>query len=334
MVVGSVGAVAVSRDNELRIAPLRKGVLQPFPPQPLRDSLPIAVAGEHPSSVFWISEGRLVRRKVHDDGRVEPLEVLASDAADGTRVSAARAEGPATSDVVLYIGRNVSRELERAPRLWVDRQRSRRLSDEAGGATSVAVVGLGGNRMALLTIDGRTAMSPVHALSLELDANGEPHLGQDRVVFVAGPAERHTMISGVRVGPGPVALLAVSSDTTKFGLLSLLIGYGEAEAPASWVEYPNGLDPAPVTGVTLCGEPHVLFVRPESEKPGARHLLELGRVGVDGKVAHVETLSSAAKIRAISAWAPIRSSDTAGWVVMSTSNGAVARPLTCPPSRK
>jgi len=332
--ISSIGAIAVSRDNEVRIAPLRGGVLQPFPQQPLRDSLPIAIAGEHPLSVLWISQGRLVRRKVTDDGRIEPLEVLASDAADGTRVSAARAEGPVTSDVALYIGRNVSRELERAPRLWVDKQGSRRLSDEAGGATSVAVVGLRGNRMALLTIDGRTAMSPIHALSLELDADGVPHLGQDRVVFVAGPAERHTMISGVRLGPGPVALLAVSSDTTKFGLLSLLIGYGEAEAPASWVEYPNGLDPAPVTGVTLCGEPHVLFVRPESEKPGARHMLELGQVGVDGKVTHVETLSSAAKIRAISAWAPSRGSESGGWVVMITRDGAVARPLTCPASRK
>ncbi len=334
--VGRVGVVAVQRGDELVVSPMRSGVVQPFAdPGTELATVPLALVDGEASAVYWISRGRLVRRKIAADGTAQQLEVLASDAADGTRLSAGRPQRRADDDVVMYIGREVSKELERAPRLWVEKHGSQRVSTEAGGATSVTVVGLGGNRFALLTLDGRVAMSPVHAISLELDADGAPHLGEDRVVYVAGPAERRTAITGVRVGPGPVALLPISKDDTHFGLLSLLVGDGDAEAPSSWVDYPNGLDPAPATALVLCGEPRVLFARPENASPRAQRVLDMGRIGADGKVTDTRTLAKAGAIREISAWASASGAkdsadkSPAGWAVLVTDVGVIARPLTC-----
>ena len=336
--MGSVGAVAVTRDDDVLIAPLRGSTLQPFSESGGSPAgVPFALVDGSPSAAYWISKGRLVRRKIAEDGTVQALEVLATNAAEGTRVSAARVQNSGGSDVVVYIGGHVSREMERAAQVWVERHGSRKLSSEAGGATSAAIVSLGGSRFAVLTLDGRTAMSPVHATSLELEANGAPHLGEDRVVFVAGPAERNTTITGVQSGPDPIVFLAISKDTTQFGLLSLRVGFGDGEAPSFWIDYPNGIDPAPVATTVLCGTPRVLFVRPESASPKARRVLEIGRVDPEGKVVDRKIIAQAASFRSVSA-APVSGSaaarspndkSPAGWVAYVTEAGVVAQSLQC-----
>jgi hypothetical protein len=162
-------------------------------------------------------------------------------------------------------------------------------------------------------------MSPVHAIDLELDASGAPHLGQDRVVFVAGAAERRSAIAGVRLGATAVALLPISRDSTHFGLLSLLVTGGESEAPSWWVDYPNGMDPAPVATTEWCGPPRVL---------------QVGVVAADGRVNDIKTLAVAPAIReiAVSSTARVAASRTRSaspWVAFVTSDGVVARPLRC-----
>ena len=234
-VLGNGVMVAKTKKDDLVISRLQKDGFAPITvPQDELSAWPVGLASGSSTHAYWVSRRRLVRRQVKADGSQGPLEVLATDAANAA-VSASRSTGATERDVVLYIGSAVSKEGERAARLWVEGQGSRRLSREAGGATSVSVVALGAGRFALVTLDGRVGMSPVHAMSLELDEQGVPHVGEDRVVHVAGPAQRGTALTGVLLGRGPLVLLPISKDARSFGLLMLRVGYGDA--PASWVDY-------------------------------------------------------------------------------------------------
>ncbi len=285
---------------------------------------PVALSPGPPSRAYWVSRNRLVRREIQNDGTPGPLEVLASGAANAA-VAVARSEGPVERDVVLYIGRRVNSEGTRSARVWVEGQRSRPISREAGGATSVSVIHLGGGRFALLTLDGRVGMSPVHAVPLELDEKGVPHLGTDRVVHVAGPAQRHTAITGVKLGRGPLALLPISKDARSFGLLMLRIGYGDGEAPASWLNYPNGLDPAPIAAGWVCGEPAIAFVRPKSDKPGSSHVLELCRVDPKFAIQARRQVASSASISHVD----LSGGPGGGWLVYVTKDGLRSRRIEC-----
>lgn len=315
-------------DDSLAVARFVDGELQPFASDPKGLSRSVALVDGAPSRAYWISKGRLVRRRISADGVVGPLEILADDAADHTIVAAASAHGPVEADVALYIGKHVTRELERKARLWVERDGSRALSDEAGGATTVSIVPLGGAKFALLTIDGRLAMSPVHAVYLELDADGKPHLGVDQVVYVAGPADRDTRITGIRVGLGPVGLVAMARDSSSFGLLTLRIGYGEGEAPSWWLDYPNGLNPAPVVAAQVCGQPMVFFVRPVSSDPRAEKALESAVLQPDATLGRIERLAVAPTIRSVSAMGSDNGKGS-GWVAYAVPDGLQARQLSC-----
>ncbi len=328
-------------DDELAVAPFRGGRLTALAAgfKPTRGPL-VAVVDGSPARTYWISKDKLIRRKVSSDGVVGPIEVLATDAADYTRVSAAHAEAPGV-DVVLYIGRLVSKELERRARMWVEAKGSKDVTPDGAGATSVSVVSLGGGRMALLSLDARLSMSPVHARYLELDASGAPHLGEDQVVYVAGPAEGRVAFAGVRLGLGPAALFAISKDTTTFGLLSLKIGYGEGEAPASWLLYPNGISPAPIATAWACGKPMVAFVQPEDATANAREALVVASLDPDAHVDQPVPIAFAPSIKAVAiAAAPPAPADAAhgqghppaapgAWVVYSAESTLRARPVLC-----
>lgn len=328
--MGAVGLVVRTKADELVVAPWKDGVLQPFVVNEADVARsPVALVDGPPSRAYWVSGERVVRREVRADGTTGDLEVLVNDAAPNTEVVASKAKGPMTQDVVLYIGREVSREMERAAQLWVEGHGSRRLSREAGGATSISVVNLGGGKFALLTLDGRVGMSPVHAIFLELDANGAPHLGEDRVVYVAGPAERRTRLVGVQLGLGPVALVPIARATTQFGLLTLVIGHGEGEAPASWIDYPNGLDPAPLVASLACRTSRIAFVRPTGKLPKEGETLEIARVSPKGEVADRKTIADAAKIRHLAMFAGNADGNPGTWVAYGTEQGLHAAHIPC-----
>lgn len=214
---------------------------------------------------------------------------------------------------------------ERSAKLWIEGHGSRPLSREAGGATSVSVVHLGAGRFALLMLDGRVGMSPVHAVYLELDADGNPHVGEDRVVHVAGPAERGSAIAGVELGRGPLALLPISKDASHFGLLLLRVGHGEDETPATWIDYPNGLDPAPIAAASVCRRPMVAFVRPATAAPRSTRVLELGEPDLTGQLKERRVVATAANIPHVA----FRGTDRGGWLAYATELGLRAQPVTC-----
>lgn len=339
--IGSFGAAIATVDDEVIVRPFREGRIEPFPDdiKPAA-AYPPAVVDGVPPRIYWVSKGRLVRRKIAAEGRPETLEVLTSDAADNTRVFANHVDAPVNADMVLYIGMQVSRELERRARLWVERQTPRTVTPDGAGATSVNTVALGEGRFALLSLDGRRAMSPVHARYVQFDAMGTAQLGDDHVVYVAGPAEGHIEMSGVRVGTDPVALVPIAHDVSAFGLVSLKIGQGEGEAPSLWWMYPNGLVRAMVAATTLCEEPAVAFVQPEDASPSSRKVVQVAKLDAEGRVVAPLPIASAMNVRSL-VFASVpsepaeamrragRSKPIGAWIAYAADGSLRARPVLC-----
>jgi hypothetical protein len=288
----------IGDDDEIKVSAYQKGRIEAFPAGAKASDAPWpSVIEGSPSRVYWVSKGRLVRRKISNDGVVGPLEILVSDAADYTRVVAARApEGPAF-DVVAYIGRKVSKEFERSARVWIEGKGSRRLSAEGAGATSVSAVAVGEGKYAMLSLDGRLSLSPMHARFLEVDASGAPRMNEDHVVYIAGPAEGQVDLFGLHVGSSTVAFVPISRDTSTFGMLTLTVTAEDGEAPSRWFMYPNGVTPAPVSATTLCDKPVVAYVQPEDASAGAKKVVVIGQVDEQGNIIAPTPIAVAPTIR-------------------------------------
>ncbi|HEY2368755.1 MAG TPA: hypothetical protein VGH87_20305 [Polyangiaceae bacterium] len=153
-----------------------------------------------------------------------------------------------------------------------------RLSEDGSGATSVALAPRGEGAIAVY-VDARRAMTPVHARTLTVSP--KLALGKDAVLFVAGTAETNTRATlGVK-GKTAFVLLPVAHDLA-FGLATVKIdGEPATDAPTTWSDYPNGLDPAPIAG-TADGALVVARVRPSAAKFGSPRALELGTIDDKG----------------------------------------------------
>jgi len=248
------------------------------------------------SRAYWISNGRLLRRAFAPS--VGPLETLSSDAHDGTLVAAATAAG--ARDVAAYVARPVSAKADRRARLWVEGEaRTRDLSEEGAGASGVALAGAGG-RVWAATLDERTAMSPLHARTVDLESAGPPRLGADVVVWIGPSCEAHAEIAMALSGGEPVVLAPLPKDATTFGLFAIPIGREpHMDSAARFTTYPNGLDPAPVAAAEVCGKTYVAYVRPKAAAPGAVGVLAVAEVR-DGAVGDETIAAEASRISAVS----------------------------------
>ena len=304
--VGPFGAAIVKGDDEVVVVPFQNGKFGAAPAdvKTSQASWPVVVEGS-PSRLYWSSKGRLLRRKITNDGVVGALEVLATDVSEQyLRVAAAHDEKDPNLDVVLYIGSRVSKEKEHLGRIWLEGRKPKYITPEGGGATAVSVVPIAPGRFALIAVDGRLSLSPVHTRFLELTP--EPTMTEDRVVHVAGPADAPPDLAAMLIGGAPVAFTTISKESTEFGLLSLAIGTAEADAPATWLLYPNGITPAPVVGATICDKPMLAFLQPETAKPDSDAVVRVGTANAAGHLDDVTSIASAPKIRHL-AIAPIAS---------------------------
>jgi len=156
-----------------------------------------------------------------------------------------------------------------------------RVSEDGVGATSVALAPHGDGAIAAY-VDARRGMSPVHARTLTM-AGGKLTLGKDAVVFVGGSAEVFTRVTLGAHGPTAYVLLPVAHDIA-FGLgIAKIDGEAPTDAPVSWSDYPNGLDPAPIAATV--GDARTTFVarvRPSAPKYGSPRVLEIGEVDAAG----------------------------------------------------
>lgn len=333
--IGPKGAMALASGEELVVAPLDGGNPAPLPdPRERLPFYPVALAGGAPAHAYWVVKGRLVRRSVAEEGRVGELEVLAKDAASGTPVAAARLGGAPGRDVAVYVRGHESEQGDRSAGLWVEGQGLIKLDQITGGATGLALTSVDATKAQLIVLDGRKAMSSVHALDLSLAGDGPLRVGEDRVVYVAGGVEWHTSPRVIPSSGTPAVLLPVAKDITHFGLVSFLVPTGTKQAGESWVDYPNGLDPAPVAVASICGEPMVALVRPEKAGVGATQLVELGQLDGAGRVFGLRTVAAAGIVAHLALGAAgaasRQSSDrAAGYLAYSTDAGLWARTLRC-----
>ena len=238
------------------------------------------------NKAYWVKEGKLVRRALDNSA---PLEILANDARNGTRVVGADlADAPAHA---VYISNPVTDDAAPRAKLWVEGGETVVLSPEGAGASSVAVASTGRD-LFTVAIDARSAMTPMHGRRVRF-VTGKPEFGPDVVMWVGSTSQ---MLSEVFANPTPFGLrafLPIERDVSHFGLVMLELGSEPHMDPRTfWRGYPNGLDVAPVASASFCGGAFVAYVRPENPQPESRQLLELAEI-TDSGLGPAETVGSA-----------------------------------------
>jgi hypothetical protein len=172
-----------------------------------------------------------------------------------------------------------------------------RLSEDGAGATAIELVERDYEIFAL-TFDARIAMTPTHARIVRVEG-GKLVLGRDAVIFVGGPAERHTTgtLAFDKDG-GAFALVAVNNAAEAFGMAAVRVSRPPTEDErVVWSLYPNGLDPAALAATHGVSPIRVARVRPSSNEPEASQVLEVGTLEADAQFVPKCILSEAAYIK-------------------------------------
>lgn len=290
----SDGVVMLTRDDRLLVARRAPGSRPDKTPVATLDAPAAAfsVLRRAPSvaggRAYWISHGRLVRRALEDGA---PLEVLDGEARDNTRVSALALKRGAA---VAFLGRADAEGTSHA-RLWLEGKPGLDLTPEGAGASSVALTRSGDHLLAV-SIDGRSAMTPLHARAVRPEG-AVATLGDDVVVWVGGPSQAWTeTFVGAEAGRA-WAHVPIERDMTHFGLANVDLGSEpHMDSDVAFFDYANGIDLAPVATVELCGRAYVAFARPTASAPHSPQELVLVRSGTND----AQTLASARMFAAVS----------------------------------
>ncbi|HEX3853903.1 MAG TPA: hypothetical protein VHW01_23225 [Polyangiaceae bacterium] len=228
------------------------------------------------NKAYWVSEGKLVRRALDNSG---PVEVLATDARNGTRVVGA--DVPDAPAHAVYITNPVKEDAPPRAKLWVEGAETLTLSAEGAGASSMAVASTGEDLFAV-AIDARSAMTPMHGRRIHFKA-GRPELGPDVVMWVGASSQTLSEVFASATPFGVRAFLPIERDISHFGLIMLKLGSEPHMDPKTvWRGYPNGIDVAPVASGALCGSAFVAYVRPETPSPDSHQVLELAEITAAG----------------------------------------------------
>lgn len=283
------GVVMVTRADELATSKLLQppskskkaaaGALEPTTRGP-QDFWPVArgpaVSKTH---AYWVSKGRVVRRAL-DGGE---LEVIATDARDGTRVAVA-----GSPDVVAYITQPIGKQ-DSLARLRLPNGTKLDVTPEGAAASSISLTNMGED-VIVSYIDGRSGMTPVHARRLHAKAG---KLDPDVVVWVSGATQGMTEIVSIGGDRGSWLMLPVERDSSHFGLATLALEADpKMDPPLRWRTYENGLDRSPTAAAVLCGAPVVAYVRPADARPTANQELVLSELTLD-ETASSEPLATA-----------------------------------------
>ena len=284
------GIAMFDRDNRLLLAPLDAPLDARKEPSsthvaPLPDA-----AGPFPLArgpvvrrglAYWVSRGRLLGQSLASAGSGTPL-VLGDDARIGTRVAvpvgvAHYLQG--LPHVAAYIARPKDPDGPPIAKLWVEGHVQRfGLTDDLASSHSVALAATPKGLNAVF-LEARTGISSVHVRPVTFSASHEPILGEDRIVWVGGPAQPTTELFALPSDePSVHGFLTLERDVTHFGLVGLdvpLAANAELPVEPDWLVYPNGIQPAPFALARLCGRPVVALARPSSPVPHAPQELVL-----------------------------------------------------------
>ena len=283
----SQGVVMVTRDNQVHVAaytPLaadaEPGATQVRPLSVAAQDLVAQRRGPavHGKFAYWVDGTKLLRRALDGQGA---LETLANDARHSTRVSSVQQLKPTDPAIVAYVANGSNPDSPLKAHLWLEGAGAVDVSDEAATANSVALT-RSSQGLVVLSLEARTGMTPIHARGVRVDG-AKLRLGDDQVVWVGGPAEPLTEIIGGDYPRQRFAFIAMARSATGFGLAALELGdQPKTGAAVRWLDYPNGLDPAPVAAALACKRSLVAFVRPETAAPGSLQQLRVGVVGEGG----------------------------------------------------
>jgi hypothetical protein len=286
---------------------------------PVVSSPPCAIAA---SATFCMDAGGAIhRRPLLTEGR----DVVVARARPGS-IFAVQGVAAAHAVVAYLVERPTSEGRVSQAYAALDEGPPVALSEEGSGATHVALATRGSSLVALL-IDGRTAMTPVHARPLSV-SGGMLAAGEDAVVFVGGGAEANTR-----------GALGVSSTGAAFGLVPIAgeSGFGLAavrvddpprlDEPTTWSSYLNGLDPAPVAATIGSSPIRVARVRPLEARPDAPRGLELGKLDESGAFVSYGLVGSRGRVRSVSTVV-----DRAGalWLAFTDGAGTWLERRACP----
>jgi len=288
------GVVMVNRENQLFLAKLgtlgngSKPRLTPLARLP--DSagpFPLAKApAVRDGFAYWVSKNRLLRGALISSGPPKAIEVLSEDARVGTRVAipvGSTADLAQLLQLAAYVTRPKAPQAPLGAELWVDRrEQPLLLTDDITSTHSISLIATP-QGLAAVFLEARTGMSSLHLRSIQFSPTQEVSLGEDRIVWVGGPSRSSTeLLLRPAEGNAALGLMTLERDMTHFGLLTLsipLLG-AAAELEPDWLLYENGIEPAPVAALTLCGRSLVAVARPSSPVPDAPQelvLLELDR---------------------------------------------------------
>lgn len=288
------GVVVINGENELLLA--RLGSLstshdpQPSPIVALDDSQGPFALGRGPSVAgdyaYWVTSHYLLRRSLRNPRG--PLQILTRDARVGTRAAAQLVSYPGrTQPWVGYVALPEEKDGPLRAKLWFDDGSTEKpapdssptigssivLTEPGSSALSVTLAQQGGQLHAFL-LEARTGLTALHARALTL---GDPPRPQaDRVLWVGGSAQPMTELHVMQSAEGVVGLIPLERDITHFGVALLKLGRPPWKEPhATWMTYPNGLEPAPIASAQICGAPVILLAKPSSAEPKAPQELML-----------------------------------------------------------
>jgi hypothetical protein len=279
-------------DGRPRLTTLEAGSVTASSSSPLREADAGAVVGSAVAcaragnTAFCPDRSGTVRRVALSDGR----DAVVASSRAGSRV-AAGALGAHTALAYLASRRTSEGWLSEAW-LAVDDDPPTRLSEEGSGATSLAMIPYGDGLLALL-VDARSALTALHARIILRDPR--TRLGEDVVVFVGGPGDRHSGAEVVFPAGGPGwGLLPIARDFGSFGLAAVRLDEPpRIDEPVVWSMYANGLDPAGLAAVESEGVAWVARIVPRGPEPGAGRVLELGQLDARGAFAAKGTVPTA-----------------------------------------
>jgi hypothetical protein len=279
------GVVMIDRNDELHVA--KRGALGSSP-HPERAHFSSVSGGPNDyfavargpfllrGKAYWVSDGKLVRRSVDSS---TPLEILARDARNGTRVAGADLAGaPAHA---IYVTKPKTEDGPARANLWVEGAETVSVSPEGAGASSVAATSTGQDLFAI-AIDARSAMTPLHGRRVHFKS-GQAEVAPDVVMWVGASSQTLTEVFASTTPFGVRAFLPIERDVSHFGLVMLELGSEPHMDPkAVWRGYPNGIDVAPVSSAAFCGTAFVAYVRPANPAPEAPEVLELAEINEAG----------------------------------------------------
>jgi hypothetical protein len=326
--LSALGAVIRKRDGSVHLVPLGDKVT------PLEDegtafsrTKTAVVDRADGGMVYWAAEAKLRRRKLSRDGSAGPVEELASGVEDGYAVAALPLPGADEKDVVAFVARAPTRDGERAARVWIDGDGAYDLSPDGTGASSVALV-TRGTTITAVWLDARSALAPIHSRTIDATVKGQSRIGPETVVWIApSPGELYATLGAVSGEHGVLAFSALPKNANDFGLAVVPVVPGKPPLEsARWLDYPNGLDPAPAVGVTLCGRAGVVLARPLERAPESPRLIEFVTLGPDGTTAPDREIARGARVDHVAAWA---SPAGDGWIAWTADGRTRARRARC-----